>query len=775
MSDRQTEAARIARANEQSGALSALEVDGFPVDGPLCRLNGVYERGAADFENYRPAWSKRDSDGDGFLFFHSAEGWIFSDSPPGSQHTYLVSALARDDDDGAIPIDDRSTTWRIAGACGRNEVTVNIIGHTDIRVQDVLLARANRKAALTHHLDRASASGANPAEKEIDFKRVSDASETTLPQRTTTTAHTTHPGPGSPRGNPRGHHTCGEQDYGQHHRNQHQFMHSSDEEDQTETNKLVEHKYAVQLQSCIRGHCLRRQLRWRAQDPESTAPLRAFLGKAGLARLANYFIARGVQWETLLTLTPKRLGGHMFPHVDFKFTSPEAAAQFRWKPENTTGRVPWGLPVDERTRLGKALRAERAKIAGREKAAQDREDVARKKAEAAELRKLREKEIAEGRIREEKKRAHEREETLKLLQWKQREEAGAQQKDEVRKTMIMQLQGGIAAQELQRRNAGKARRAAAQAKEDARQAIEREELRHKSKRKAALSSLRVGLSVRVLPRQQLSQSLIEVGKTGRVNLRSASAIAPTPQIDSAEKTIAAAATVGTEYGLEKLGHANKFGTVEDIDPSDDTVLLRMPQSSIGDLATARTASVWFPIESLDTAAFERHTADRAAKSQAMHEAVRSSRPRQQRVAGVSYFKEGAPGVLQLPPLEQKPSGHGGRDEIPISNRAATRHPRVHSRRRNRANTPSSGMPSIETDRHTQRQHQQVRQLQIGGHTPRLEATEVLKSNKSQGKNSRQTGGPSFTLHGSAASRERVYAPATNVTMPPRRLPTLQLA
>ena len=32
MTGQQAEAARVARANEQSGALSALEVDGFPVD-----------------------------------------------------------------------------------------------------------------------------------------------------------------------------------------------------------------------------------------------------------------------------------------------------------------------------------------------------------------------------------------------------------------------------------------------------------------------------------------------------------------------------------------------------------------------------------------------------------------------------------------------------------------------------------------------------------------------------------------------------------------------
>ena len=97
---------------EQSGALKALEVDGFPLDGPLCFLNGVYARGTADFENYRPAWSKRDGSGDGWLFFHGADGWVFSDKPP-SGLGHVLAAAVPVVDDGTIPIDDKSTSWRI--------------------------------------------------------------------------------------------------------------------------------------------------------------------------------------------------------------------------------------------------------------------------------------------------------------------------------------------------------------------------------------------------------------------------------------------------------------------------------------------------------------------------------------------------------------------------------------------------------------------------------------------------------------------------------------
>ena len=121
-------------------------------------------------------------------------------------------------------------------------------------------------------------------------------------------------------------------------------------------------------------HCLRQRVRWAAEDPSSAAPLRAFLGKAGLARLAAHFLSRRVpvRWEQMLALTPKTLGGHLFPHVDFKFSTPEAAAQFRWAPHNTSGRIYWGLPADERERLGKALRTELVRIAAREQSEEDR-------------------------------------------------------------------------------------------------------------------------------------------------------------------------------------------------------------------------------------------------------------------------------------------------------------------------------------------------------------------------------------------------------------------
>ena len=153
-SDRQAEAARIAAANEQAGQLSALEVDGFSHDDPrLHRLNGVYVRGAADFESYRPSWSKLLEDSsdsrDGFLFFHGADGWVFSDKPADETHRYLAAA-AKDarHADGAIPVGAK-TVWKLRNADGGvgGELVIRIVEHTEAQPLDVLTARAGRSEA----------------------------------------------------------------------------------------------------------------------------------------------------------------------------------------------------------------------------------------------------------------------------------------------------------------------------------------------------------------------------------------------------------------------------------------------------------------------------------------------------------------------------------------------------------------------------------------------------------------------------------------------------
>ncbi len=748
MTDRQNEAARVARANEQSGALKALEVDGFPLDGPLCFLNGVYARGTADFENYRPAWSKRDGSGDGWLFFHGADGWVFSDKPPSGLRHVLAAAVPVLDD-GTIPIDDKSTSWRIKHG---GEVSIQIVGHADMGFQDELSVRTERAKAAhsppvapeqqesdasieverssedSLHLDH---KGAEWVEREQAAARLQAGWRGAVVRRQFSATQRETAAAGADRN---------------------AIADTLDPDEENQDDGPVEYKYAIRLQSCTRGHCLRRRLRWLAEDPESTAPLRAFLGKVGLARLANYFIERKVQWEQFLTLTPKRLGGHMFPHVDFKFTSPEAAAQFRWKPDNTTGRVTWGLPVDERNRLGKALRAERAKIAGRAQASQDREEAALKAARAAALRKEREAEIAEGKVRAEKKRAHDREETLKLLQWKQRETAAVEQKEAERKRKILQLQGSIAAQEMQRRNAEKARRTAAQETKDAQQDVERQEARQKEQRTVAMSSLKIDALVRVLPQPQLSLTLSVVGQTGRVNLRSVPATGA--------------------FGAEKLAYGGKYGTVEELDPSDDTVLLKMGQNGPGLTArSARTAAVWFPIECLDTTPFEQYAAERAAA-----------------IATAGQTADRSGGLLQLPPLpppDQRDAGYGDRIGESVKRGKSTSQTRVHSRRRRRDATPGQAHVEQHSIGHTNlKMHRGELQMQqqlrgAGGRSPRLHSTE--RSRNSQGRNSRREaraakrGVGTFTLQGSAASRERVYAPAAKSAMGPRRLPALQLA
>jgi hypothetical protein len=758
MSDRQTEAARVARANEQSGALTALEVDGFPVDGPLRFLNGVYARGTADFENYRPAWSKQDSDG--FLFFNGADGWVFSDKPPAVVHQYLAAAVPVLDD-GTIPIDDKSTSWRIKSG---GEVFVQIFGHADMEAaQGVLSVRPEQAEAaavclppIPRDLPESDASIEVERSSEVNLQlKHKDAESVEREQAAARLQAGWRGAVVRKQLNAAQHETAtavADRD-------------TVDADEENQDDDLVEYKYATRLQSCIRGHCLRRRLRWLAEDPESTAPLRAFLGKVGLARLANYFIQRKVQWEQFLTLTPKRLGGHMFPHVDFKFTSPEAAAQFRWKPDNTTGRVTWGLAVDERNRLGKALRAERAKIAGREKASQDTEDAALREAEAAALRKVREKEIVEGKVRAEKQRLHEREETLKQLQWKQRETAAAEQKEAKRKRQILQLQGGIAAQELQRRNAEKARRTAAQEQKDAQQVIERQQARQKAQRTVAMSSLKIDALVRVLPQPQLSLSLSAVGQTGRVNLRSAPAAAPS-EVGAGGNMLGVAVSTAA-FGLEKLRYADKYGTVEELDRSDDTVLLRMVQNGPGATTrSTRTAAVWFPIECLDTAPSRQYAAERAAAIAKAEQTATKS------------------GLLQLPPLpppEKKTAGRGARIRESVNRSEATGRARLPIRRHRREATP--GARVADDSNHTKlemrrgQQHVQQQLRAAAGRSPRLQSAErpQSKAYSRRGARAAKHGVPTFTLQGSAASRERVYAQAVKPAMAPRRLPALQLA
>ena len=645
-SDRQAEAARIAAANEQAGQLSALEVDGFSHDDPrLHRLNGVYVRGAADFESYRPSWSKLLEDSsdsrDGFLFFHGADGWVFSDKPADETHRYLAAA-AKDarHADGAIPVGAK-TVWKLRNADGGvgGELVIRIVEHTEAQPLDVLTARAGRSEAAPGLAelfggaedDAAAAARIQAAHRGKATRRQLSAAaaareaeaECASQERATVTlqsaqrSHATRRQLAVQRDAQSAAEAAAEA-----------AAASAGGDQEYQDDDLVEHKFAVRLQSNIRGHCLRRRLRWQAEDLSSTAPLCAFLGKAGLGRLANYFLERGVLWEQLITLTPKQLGGHMFPHVDFKFTSPEAAALFQWKPENTSGRVPWGLPADERLRLGKALRAERVRIAGREKADEDKAAAAAKEAEAVMTKARRQNEIAEGASRAERKAKYEREETLKLLQGKQREEAAAKALAQKTKERVGRLQGGIAEQERGRRDAELARIKADREVEKRKDAEERKKQALAARRKGQLSCVKVGATLRVCEVDQLAKGLIAVGGkgTGRVAL------------------------VDPE---EKLTHAGKFGTVEGVDPSDDTVLLQLAVGGgvdgVAGTAGVRFEAIWFPIECVDTRAAEKHAADRAA---AKAKATRlASRGRGGDDGGGGGG--GALGLLQLPPLQAK--------------------------------------------------------------------------------------------------------------------------
>ena len=107
---RKAEARHIATANSQAETLAALEVSGFPSeDAALSRLNGVYARGASDYENYRPAWTKLNDETQlGHLFHHGADGWVFSDRPATETHRYLCAARGKGD--GAVPLGD-ATAW----------------------------------------------------------------------------------------------------------------------------------------------------------------------------------------------------------------------------------------------------------------------------------------------------------------------------------------------------------------------------------------------------------------------------------------------------------------------------------------------------------------------------------------------------------------------------------------------------------------------------------------------------------------------------------------
>jgi hypothetical protein len=52
---------------------------------------------------------------------------------------------------------------------------------------------------------------------------------------------------------------------------------------------------------------------------------------------------------------------------------------------------------------------------------------------------------------------------------------------------------------------------------------------------------------------------------------------------------------------DKLPHAGAHGTVEQIDASDDTLLLRLPCAPA---SAGVWQAVWFPVEALDTSALE---------------------------------------------------------------------------------------------------------------------------------------------------------------------------
>ena len=331
----------------------------------------------------------------------------------------------------------------------------------------------------------------------------------------------------------------------------------------------------------------------------------------------------------------------------------------------------------------------------------------------------------------------------------------------------MQLQSGIAAQELQRRNAEKARRTAAQEKEDAQQAIERQQARQKAQRTVAMSSLKVDALVRVLPQPQLSRCLSAVGQTGRVNLR------PVPATTLSEVgadgiMVGAVAATGA-FGLEKLVYADKYGTVEELDRGDDTVLLRMAQHGPGATTrSARTAAVWFPIECLDTAPSEEYAAKRAAAIAKAEQKVTQS-------DGILHFPP-------LPPPEKKTAGCGACIGESVKRPKATR-PRVSSRRRRRDSTPESRV--ADGFNHTKlvmRQGSQQRVRAAADRSPRHRSAERPHSRNFQGRKLRRAANRgdrtfrgTFTLQGSAASRERVYAPAAKPALVSRRLPALQLA
>ena len=309
---------------------------------------------------------------------------------------------------------------------------------------------------------------------------------------------------------------------------------------QPESKLSPEERYVRRFQAAFRSHRVRQYRRWAAEDPESMASIGHILRANSLGHLLPYFVQKlRITWEKFCQLTPKRLGGVLYPHVDFD--SSHTASMMR---------IRWGVRAPDHTRLSAALRKLRIQQAAQLQAATRQAEQDATALEMAQLRLQRAAELEEHERRKKRLMAVERNELLQMLRHNEREKEAAQQLLASKEKKRRRLQGTVAAAELRRREAEATARALRKA--DGAEATLRAEaaLAAEARRSAAMRRVPgVEEEVSVMVQPQLGRALeAAAGRTSKT-------MRFVPE--------------------DKLQHAGKVGVVLRCDREDDSVLLRV--------------------------------------------------------------------------------------------------------------------------------------------------------------------------------------------------------
>jgi hypothetical protein len=459
---RREAAAAVARAAAQAEehAEEGLRVDGFPARHPQLRaLNGLWTRGEGDFANYRPHWGR--GGGRFFLYHHAEAGWVFSDTLRPDGHGYWARAISTgggggDGGGGGVPMGE-ATSWRVIGPPAA-DVSLRIVGGGEAGGGMGCTAVPGP----THHAAAARIQAAQRG-AAVRRRRQADAAAAAASAAAAAAgvAGQLVPEP---------------------------ELSAAEQQEQRVT----------RLQALWRGRFCRQLRRWAAEEPESLATLTHFLKVHGVGRLVPHFRWLHVTWEVFVQLTPKRLGGVMFPHVDFGPTC-------RWDPSNGTGRISWGLEAELRRRLNGALRRERIRAAGRKRAEQSRREAA-EAAEAQEaLRAQRQLELEAGQRRAIARQREAREAILGTMRGAMRAREREAARRDALETTRAKWQGSVAAQERRRHAAEVAKRAERWAGRREQQQQQAEQDERRWRRRAQREAVRVGDALTVLSGEALQR------------------------------------------------------------------------------------------------------------------------------------------------------------------------------------------------------------------------------------------------------------------------------